>query len=52
MNRAYETARQTQEDWQDVLLAGIGLGLPSVFNLDRLIDQAERGTWSGLWWWS
>ena len=37
-------------DWQEALSVAFEFGLPAPFNFEWLIDAAERGEWSGLWW--
>lgn len=39
-----------KHQWIEMLLSTFDLGLRHAFNVDRLIDQAEAGEWSGLWW--
>lgn len=48
MKFAFADAKET--DWREILDVATGLGLPLDFNLEWLVDQAERGEWSGLWW--
>lgn len=50
MKLAYEQAENAGTDWREALATGFDLGLPSLFNIEWLIDRAERGEWSGLWW--
>lgn len=50
MKLAYEHAKSAGMDWQEALTVGFDLGLPSLFNIEWLIDRAESGEWSGLWW--
>ena len=45
-----ERAEIDANDWREVLLVAFEMGLPSLFNLECLIDKAERGAWGGLWW--
>lgn len=37
-------------DHDETLMGALSLGLPLFFNLERMIDKAERGEWGGLWW--
>ena len=50
MKLAYAQAESTGSDWRETLHVGFDLGLPSLFNIEWLIDKAERGEWGGLWW--
>ncbi len=50
MKRAYAQAEHTGEDWPETLKAALDLGLPDLFNIEWLIQNAERGEWRGLWW--
>lgn len=45
-----ERAEVTDNCWREVLLVAFEMGLPSLFNLECVIDRAERGKWGGLWW--
>lgn len=40
----------TAVSWQALLSAPTPTLRPSLFNFEWLIDKAERGDWSGLWW--
>ena len=37
-------------DWREALATSFDLGLTHLFSIEWLIDKAERGEWSGLWW--
>ena len=50
MRFAYEQAEIESTGGHEALIIGFDLGLPSLFNVEWLIDMAERGEWSGLWW--
>ena len=50
MKLAYVQAERIETDWRAALHVAFDLGLPSLFNVEWLIDKAERGEWSGLWW--
>jgi len=50
MRLAYKQAELANTDWSEVLNLAFDLGLPSVFNIEWLIDKAECGEWGGLWW--
>ena len=50
MHRADAQAHSTRLVWRENLHLVVDLGLPTAFNLEWLIDRAERGEWSGLWW--
>ncbi|WP_299555358.1 hypothetical protein [uncultured Tateyamaria sp.] len=39
-----------QEIMDETLFTAVSFGLPHMFNIEWLIDKAERGEWSGLWW--
>ena len=45
-----ERAEVTDNDWREVLLVAFEMGLPSLFNLECLIDRAESDEREGLWW--
>lgn len=40
----------TGSDWRDALRDGFDPGISGLFNIEWLIDRAERGDWSGSWW--
>ena len=40
----------TKADWREALHVAFGLGLSNLFNVEWLIENAERGEWDGLWW--
>ena len=44
-----ERAEFATFDWREVLLVAFEFGLPSPFNLERLIDRAETGGLGGPW---
>lgn len=50
MKLAYAQAETTRADWRETLHFACDLGLPNLFNIEWLIETAERGEWSGLWW--
>ena len=50
MKRAYAQAETNEADWREALHVAFGLGLPGLFNIEWLIDKAERGEWGGVWW--
>ena len=50
MKRACDHAEMIGSNWLETLAVGFDLGLPSLFNIEWLIDRAERGEWGGLWW--
>ena len=50
MELAYEKAKISELDWRETLDVLLDLGQPSLFNVEWLIDKAERGEWGGLWW--
>lgn len=50
MKLAYAQAENTASDWREAVLAALDLSRPSLFNIEWLIDKAEKGEWSGLWW--
>lgn len=50
MKRAYKHAARTGSDWRAALATGLEYGLPSLFNIETLIDHAERKDWSVKWW--
>ena len=50
MKLACAQAEETGSDWREALHVAFELGLPSLFNIECLIDKAERGEWGGLWW--
>lgn len=50
MQFAYERPDATGSDWREALVSIISFRTWNVMNIDRLIDKAERGEWSGLWW--
>jgi hypothetical protein len=50
MKLACETAKNTEPDWRGALSNCFELGLPSLLNMEWLIDRTERDEWSGLWW--
>jgi len=50
MKCAYTQSQNAPLDWRETLAVCLDLGLPSFFNIEWLIDRAERDDWSGLWW--
>ncbi len=50
MKLVFLQAEVTGTDWREALAIAFDLGSPSLFNVEWLIDKAERGEWSGLWW--
>lgn len=50
MKLAYVQAENAGTDWHEALAISFDFCLPSLFNIEWLIDRAERGEWSGLWW--
>ena len=50
MRLAYVQAERIKTDWREALHVAFDLGLPSHFNIEWLIDKAERGEWGGVWW--
>ena len=50
MKLACIQVEKTGSPWRETLTVAFDLGLPSVFNIEWLIDKAERGEWGGLWW--
>ncbi|MGR3513565.1 MAG: hypothetical protein ACU0GG_12455 [Paracoccaceae bacterium] len=49
MQLAYAHSEVRGTEWREPLHVAFDLGLPSLFNIEWLIDKAERGEWSGLW---
>ena len=45
-----ERAEAITDDCREILLVAFEMGLQSPFNLECLIDRAERGEWGGTWW--
>ena len=41
MKFAYELAENTGSDWRETLHVGFTMGLPSLFDIEWLIDKAE-----------
>ncbi len=50
MKLAFANVEDATSEWRDSLYVAFDLGLPNMFNVEWLIDRAERGAWSGLWW--
>ena len=50
MKLAHGLTENPRPDWRETLQLAFGLGLPGLFNIEWLIDNAERGEWNGLWW--
>lgn len=50
MHRTEAQTYSTGLEWRETLQLAVELSLPAPFNLEWLIDRAERGEWSGLWW--
>lgn len=50
MRCAIEEPNPCHSDLQDLLHATAVIGLSSIFNIERIIDEAERGDLLGLWW--
>ncbi len=50
MRNAEKNVPLERQDVREVLLAAASLGLPQIFNVEWLIDRAERGEWGGVWW--
>jgi len=40
----------TASEWREILSVAFDLGLPSLFDLEWVIDSVERDEWGGLWW--
>jgi hypothetical protein len=49
MKLVYEQAEKPGPDWRETLYVHFELGLPNLFNIEWLIDKAERGERSGIW---
>lgn len=50
MKLAHAKVENTGTNWREMLHVVFDLGLPSLFDIEWLIDNAERGEWGGLWW--
>jgi hypothetical protein len=50
MRLSYTVSEDISSDWQESLLSGFDLGLPSLFNIEWLIDNAERSEWGRIQW--
>lgn len=48
MKLVYEDARPDRLDWRE--LFGLELDVPHCLSVEWLLDRAEQGEWSGLWW--
>lgn len=40
----------TRHHWIETLLSAFDCGFSDPLNVEWLIDRAEAGEWSGLWW--
>ncbi len=50
MQIANDNMALRRHDLNETLFAALSLGLPQLFNIEWLIDKAERSEWGGLWW--
>ncbi|MEM9270210.1 MAG: hypothetical protein AAGA78_14900, partial [Pseudomonadota bacterium] len=50
MRLAETHAEIARSDWREALHVAFDLGLSNLFNVEWLIEKAERGEWDGLWW--
>ncbi|MFL4469059.1 hypothetical protein ACERZ8_03955 [Tateyamaria armeniaca] len=50
MQFANDDAALCRHELNETLYAAVSMCLPQLFNLEWLIDRAEHGEWSGLWW--
>ena len=50
MRIAHKAAAPRRGDFHETLLTALSLGVPQGFNIEWLIDKAERAEWVGLWW--
>ena len=50
MKRAYAYVESVNSDWREALVSSFDLGLAHLFSIEWLIDKAESGDWSGIWW--
>lgn len=48
MKPADVRAENTGSDWHEALFVATDLGLPSLFDIEWLLQKAECGEWSGL----
>ncbi|MCX7561430.1 hypothetical protein OS190_17840 [Sulfitobacter sp. F26204] len=49
MQIAQDSKRLCRSDATEALFVAVSLGVPHIFNIEWLIDNAERGEWGGLW---
>ena len=49
MKLAYEQAEETDHSWCEVLANAVDLGLPGLFNVEWLINRANRSESGKLW---
>ena len=50
MQIAQDRNRLCRSDASEALFTTVSLGVPNIFNIEWLIDKAERSEWGGLWW--
>lgn len=50
MEPIYGQAENTGSNWREALAVAFDLGMPSIFNIEWLVDKAERGDWGRQWW--
>lgn len=50
MNFVRNQVALARQDIQDALFNQLTMASPSMFNIEWLVDRAERGAWSGVWW--
>lgn len=48
MKLVCENARLNRLDWRE--LFGFEWDVPHYLNVEWMLDRAEQGEWSGLWW--
>lgn len=50
MRKTHDDPAMCQYEIHETLFAAVSLALPQAFNIEWMIDRAERGEWGGLWW--
>lgn len=49
MKHTYAQAETPVSNWCETLCVALDFAFPNLFNIEWLIDKAERGDWGGPW---
>jgi hypothetical protein len=50
MRLSFEYTSCRRPEWRETLKTAFDMGVPSLLDLDWLIDRIEHDEWGGLWW--